>query len=79
MITEVGGMPEVVSDGQTGFLVAPSDPEALASKILFLLENPALSAELGAAGRSRVREHFSRDRMLRDYHAIYQKALAASS
>jgi len=77
VITEVGGMPEVVRDGLTGCIVPPRNPDALASKILYLLENPAMAAEIGAAARNWVREVFSRDRMLREYRSLYQMALAS--
>jgi glycosyltransferase involved in cell wall biosynthesis len=49
--TRVGGMPESVRDGETGLLVPPSDPEALAAAILLLLENRGPAAELAHAGR----------------------------
>lgn len=77
VITEVGGMPEVVQDGLTGCIVPPGSPEALASKILFLLENPPIAAEMGAAARDRVRELYSRDRMVGNYRSLYQMALAS--
>jgi glycosyltransferase involved in cell wall biosynthesis len=79
VVTKVGGMPEVVHDGRTGFIVPPSDPDALASKILFLLENPAIAAKMGAAGRSHVRERFSLDKMMAEYRDLYRKALASTS
>jgi glycosyltransferase involved in cell wall biosynthesis len=78
VITEVGGMPEVVQDGLTGCIVSPGNPEALASRILYLLENPAIATEMGAAAFNRVRELFSRDRMVGEYRALYQRALASS-
>ena len=57
--TAVGGTPEVVADGETGFLVPPGDPAALADKLLCLLRDPALRSRMGAAGRRRMRERFT--------------------
>jgi glycosyltransferase involved in cell wall biosynthesis len=45
--TTVGGLPEVVDDGKSGFLVAPSAPKALAEKITILLESPELADQMG--------------------------------
>lgn len=77
VVTRVGGMPEVVRDGQTGFIVPQGDPEALACKISFLLQNPSVAARMGAAGRSWVHERFSLDRMVAEYRDIYHRALAS--
>lgn len=69
--TTVGGNPEAVEDGVTGFLVPPRQPEALARAIGLLLENPQLAAQFGQAGRRRVTEHFSRDQMVRATERLY--------
>ncbi len=55
----VGGIQEVVVDGETGFLVPPADPKALADKINLLLRDPDLARQYGQAGRRRVEQHFS--------------------
>ncbi|HWW54727.1 MAG TPA: glycosyltransferase family 4 protein, partial [Acidimicrobiales bacterium] len=58
--TTGGALPEVVgTDGETGLLVPPSDPGALAAAIGRLLDEPALRARLGQAGRDRVLQHFT--------------------
>jgi glycosyltransferase involved in cell wall biosynthesis len=57
--TRVGGPSETVADGETGFLVPPKDPAALAEKIIALLRDPALRERMGSAGRARVLEHFT--------------------
>jgi len=71
--TTIGGIPEVVEDGVTGFLVPPRDAEALAGKIGALLENPALRARLGEAARKSVEERHSLDAMGGRLLALYEK------
>lgn len=69
--TRVGGTPEVVTGG-TGVLVPSRDPQALADAIYRLGESAALRSQLGAAGRARVLEHFTIERMVNDYRRIYE-------
>jgi len=57
--SRVGGIPEVVVDGETGLLVPPRDPAALAEAINLILGCAELSARFGKAGRARVEKHFS--------------------
>lgn len=57
--TRVGGMQHTVIDGQTGFLIDPADPEALARAIVNVLINPELAGRLGESGCTRAHEHFS--------------------
>jgi glycosyltransferase involved in cell wall biosynthesis len=52
--TRVGGIPQLVDDGRTGYLVEPGDPEALRGALLRLLDDAQLRAKMGAAGRERV-------------------------
>ncbi len=65
-----GGIPEVVADGETGLLVPPNDPAALAEAVARVAADPALRARLGAAGRTRAEEHFSYDRIAREVEAL---------
>jgi glycosyltransferase involved in cell wall biosynthesis len=60
--TPVSGIPEVVRDGETGFLVPEHNPVAVADAAARLLADPDLAARLGAAGRAFVREEFDLDR-----------------
>lgn len=69
--TTVGGIPEIVEDQVTGFLVPPKDSNALAQKIIYLLENPSVRVKLGQAGRARVLERFSVQRMALQLQDIY--------
>ena len=55
----VGGIPEVVADGETGLLVPPGEPEALATAINSVIRDPGLAAALGARGRERAVAEFS--------------------
>lgn len=57
--SRVGGIKEVVVDGETGFLVDPDNPEQLAGKIKLLLNSPELAAKFKETGRKRVEDHFS--------------------
>ncbi|MCC6019313.1 MAG: glycosyltransferase family 4 protein [Candidatus Verstraetearchaeota archaeon] len=59
----VGGIPEIISDGIDGFLVARDDEEELASKILFLLEHPEVRIEMGRNARKKVEKEFSYKRL----------------
>lgn len=58
LATRVGGIPEFVSDGETGVLIAPDDPAALATSIVQLLNDPQRLATMGARGRVRVMKLF---------------------
>jgi glycosyltransferase involved in cell wall biosynthesis len=74
--TEAGGIPEVVVNGQTGVLVPPRDPEALAKPIVTLLEDETLRRRLGEAGRARVHERFSAERMVADTLRVYERVVS---
>ncbi|HEX5690544.1 MAG TPA: glycosyltransferase family 4 protein, partial [Roseiflexaceae bacterium] len=71
-----GGLPEVVRDGETGFLVPPGDAQALAERIGELLCDGALRARLGAAGREWTREMFTWDKVADRVEREYERALA---
>ncbi len=62
--TTVCGIPEIVSDGDTGLLVPPDNPELLAGALLRLLDDPAYAARLGEAGRRRTEDHLNWDRVI---------------
>jgi glycosyltransferase involved in cell wall biosynthesis len=67
--TDVGGVAELVGD--TGLVVPPGDPAALATGLLALLRDPDRRRSLGQAAARRARSHFPLDRMLRAYHQLY--------
>ncbi len=62
-----GGLPEIVEEGVTGFLVAPGYPEELARRLDTLLGNAELRASMGVSARQRVGSLFSRDRFIADF------------
>jgi glycosyltransferase involved in cell wall biosynthesis len=75
--TRVGGLPEVVRDGETGYLAAPGDAAALAERIGALLGDPARRERMGAAGRAWTLEMFTWDRVIARMLACYQQALGS--
>jgi sugar transferase (PEP-CTERM/EpsH1 system associated) len=74
--TRVGGNAQIVIDGESGLLVPPRDPPALASALAALADHPD-RASLGARGRARVEQGFSVERMADAYHALYAEVLGA--
>lgn len=74
--SSTGGLPEIVVDGETGYLVPPGDAGALAQRIGALLQSPERCATMGAAGRDRVRDHFSIERMADAMAGVYESVLA---
>lgn len=73
--SRVGGIPEVVVDGETGFLVPPADPAALAEAINAVLSSQDLAERLGKAGRARVEEHFSWQAIAMQTKKVYESAV----
>ncbi len=70
--TRVGGIKEVVADGETGLLVPPGDPVRLGKAITRILEEPRLAARMGRAGRKRVLQHFTWDRIAEKTLTLYR-------
>jgi glycosyltransferase involved in cell wall biosynthesis len=70
--TAVGGTPEVVADGVTGYLVPPKDPLAFAERVTELLLDRALRERMGGAGRRRARSEFDIGRTAARYLEIYR-------
>ena len=73
--TNVGGNPELVRDGVTGFSVPPQDPDALAGGILSLLGDEGRRKIFGENGRKRVQQHFSLQAMADNYQKLYETCL----
>lgn len=75
----VGGLPELVVEGETGVLVPPGDVVALRDALLEVASDPDRAAALGAAGRARALAAFPEERPAERLDAIYREALARSS
>ena len=71
--TAVGGTPEVVADGETGFLVATGRPEKLAARLLQLLRDDGLRTTLGNAGRARMQRLFTFDAQAAAYLDLFAR------
>jgi glycosyltransferase involved in cell wall biosynthesis len=74
--TPVGGVPEAVVDGQTGYLVPPKDPAALAEAVLRLLDDPILARRLGDEGRRRAETVLSIGRVASRVESLYEELTA---
>ncbi|MDE0391719.1 MAG: glycosyltransferase family 4 protein [Rhodospirillales bacterium] len=72
---DVPGSREIVRGGESGLLVPPRDPAALAAAILRLADDPPLRARLGAGGRRLVERHFSEDRIAAETLALWRRLL----
>lgn len=70
-----GGVPEAVLHNETGLLAPEGNVEALASNILFLLENPPIAQKMGEAGYNRTRQNFDISRCTADIEELYEKII----
>lgn len=71
--TAVGGTPEVVADGETGFLVPSGQPAAITERVSRLLSGDGLRRQLGAAGRERMRQEFSFEAQAERYAELFDR------
>ncbi len=74
----VGGLPEIVADGETGLVVPPADVGALADAIVALAGDLPRAAEMGAAGRVRALAEFTPERCVELIEGLYLRALEAA-
>lgn len=73
--SRIGGLPEIVADGETGIVVSPRDSDELRAAIAALVDDPALAARMGAAGRDRVSSFYA-SRVVGEIESVYQEVLA---
>lgn len=69
--TNVGGIPEIIVNGETGILIEPHRPDKLAQALLELLANPQQRHNWGEMGRKRVEEEFSLNKMIQNVEELY--------
>jgi len=69
--TEVGGTPDVIEHGTSGFIVPPDDVQALLDAILGLMDSPELQLRISREGRARVLQHYSLDAVAENMSALY--------
>ncbi|TVP59431.1 MAG: colanic acid biosynthesis glycosyltransferase WcaL [Nodularia sp. (in: Bacteria)] len=70
-----GGIPELVEDGISGFLVPEQDADAIAAKLTYLIEHPEAWEPMGRAGRAYVEKHYDMHKLNDELVAIYQQVL----
>ncbi|MDP3999641.1 MAG: glycosyltransferase [bacterium] len=75
IITEAGGMPEMIKNHENGLMVAQKNPKMLAQAISGLLENPAIAQSLSQTGKKVVRDKFSLQKMIFETKQVYQNLL----
>jgi glycosyltransferase involved in cell wall biosynthesis len=77
--TAIGGMPDVVVDGETGLVVPPEDPDALAEALRVLFADDAPRSTMGRRARARAKEEFSFEKMVQSYEALYENLVQTGS
>jgi glycosyltransferase involved in cell wall biosynthesis len=77
--TEVSGNEENIVNGQSGLLVPPGNPEALAEALILVLTQPGLARTLGRAARARVLDHYDRQALMQELVDLYASRIASAS
>ena len=78
MATRVGGVPDVVRDGEDGFLVDPGATDELADRLARLARDPELRKRMGEQGRARVLPRYAVGRLVDDVDRLYRSLLSAA-
>lgn len=73
--SRVGGIPEVITDGVEGYLVAPRDVETMAARALDILTQPGRRETMGRAARARAQSQFCSDKIIPQYEDLYRRVL----
>jgi len=76
VVTRVGGLPEIIRDGQNGFLVDVDDPAEMAAAAVRILKDPDLAHQMGAHGKAVIESKFSVERQVREYLALYRQVIS---
>src|SRR5882672_7051780 len=76
--TAVGGTPELIEDGETGFLIPPANPEALAERIEYALSHPGPARLIARRGRRFIIERFGMERMVAAVERLYDEVISTS-
>ena len=71
--TDSGGQVDIVDDGETGYLVEPRSPTALAEAVIKLLNDRELLKRMGEKGRRKAEKEFSWSSITKKYHALYSR------
>jgi len=76
VVPDVGGFPEIIHNGEQGFLIEGRNKETYVERILELVHNRNLRLRLARSARERVVDCFSREAMVQNYHKFYQEILS---
>ena len=76
--SDVGGLPEVITDGVEGFLVKPRDVSKMAERALTILSQKSFQSEMGKRARAKAQEHFCSEKIIASYEDYYRKVLGRS-
>jgi N-acetyl-alpha-D-glucosaminyl L-malate synthase BshA len=76
--SDAGGLPEVVSHGETGYVLPVGDIEGMAGRALELLRDKALHTRMARAARQRVEQHFEAESIVTEYERVYERVLAGA-
>jgi glycosyltransferase involved in cell wall biosynthesis len=76
VVSDVGGLPEIVADGETGVVVPAGDSEALAAAVVALVQDPDRAEAFGKAGRRRALDRFRQEHCTERHEVLYRAALA---
>jgi glycosyltransferase involved in cell wall biosynthesis len=73
--SNAGGIPEIIIDGKTGFLVPYKGSKEIAEKVIFLLDHPETAKEFGEKGRERIKDNFSQERLADSHKFLYNSLI----
>ncbi len=79
VVSNVGGLPEVVDEGEVGFLVEPYHVDEMARRAVEIVGNPTCRREMGKKARQRAKARFCASRIIPQYERYYEKVIAAGA